>query len=91
MDKLSNPWLDFQISESMIHELDIASVKEHNSKVEAKYRFLTHLAPEPWIGNSDANILVLLANPGATAGDLSGKTQKGADLINELSMSNLKG
>ena len=91
MDKLSNPWLDFQISESMIHELDRDSVKNHNSKVEGKYRFLTHLAPEPWIGNPKAEVLVLLANPGATAGDLSGKPQKNADLINKLSLSNLKG
>jgi hypothetical protein len=91
MDKLSNPWLDFQISESMIHELDRDFVKNHNSKVEGKYRFLTHLAPEPWIGNPEAEVLVLLANPGATAGDLSGKPQKNADLINELSISNLKG
>jgi hypothetical protein len=91
MDKLSNPWLDFQISESMIHELDRDSVKNHNSMVEGRYRFLTHLAPEPWIGNSEAEVLVLLANPGATAGDLSGKPQKNADLINKLSISNLKG
>jgi hypothetical protein len=91
VDSLKNPWLDFQVSESMIHELDRNSVQDHNSKVEAKYRFLTHLAPEPWIGNPNADILVLLANPGATTGDLSGKTQKGADLINKLSISNLKG
>ncbi len=88
---LINPWLNFKISESMIHELDRNSVEEHNKLVEAKYRFLVQLAPEPWIGNPSANILVLLANPGATTGDLAGKTQKNAELINKLSISNLKG
>jgi len=91
MKDLRNPWLNFQISESMIHELDRDSVDNHNSKVESKYRFLAHLAPEPWIGNPEAEVLVLLANPGATAGDLSGKLQKNRDLINSLSIRNLKG
>jgi hypothetical protein len=86
-----NPWLDFQISESMIHELDKESVYKHNSKVDRKYQFLSHLAPEPWIGNPAAQVLVLLANPGATANDLSGKPQKNRNLINNLSVKNLKG
>lgn len=91
MKNIENPWVNFKISESMVHELDKDCVNEHNKKVEAKYRFLTQLAPEPWIGNQNANILVLLANPGATSDDLSGKLQKNAELINMLSISNLKG
>lgn len=52
----------------MIHELDRHSFELHNTKVEPDYRFLSQLAPEPWIGDTKANLLVLLANPGATRG-----------------------
>ena len=74
----------------MIHELDRHSVDLHNLSVAAEYKFLPLLAPEPWIGDTKADLLVLLANPGATRGDVSGKKQNGADLINQLSIANLK-
>ena len=86
---MKNPWEDFKISTEMIHELDRHSFELHNTKVEPDYRFLSQLAPEPWIGDTKANLLVLLANPGATRGDVSGVKQKGADIINQLSIANL--
>ena len=84
-----NPWLNFKVSEEMIHPIDAISFHDPNSRVSENFRFLPHLAPEPWIGNTTANLLVLLANPGATLGDVRGIKQKGADEINELSLSNL--
>ena len=87
---MKNPWHDFEISTNMIHELDRHSVDLHNLSVAAEYKFLPLLAPEPWIGDTKADLLVLLANPGATRGDVSGKKQNGADLINQLSIANLK-
>ena len=86
---MNNPWLNFPASADMVHPLDRASVDLYNSKAKPEYKFLTHLAPEPWIGNLEAPLVVLLANPGATKDDMAGITQKSADLINRLSILNL--
>ena len=91
MRAIENPWANFTISGEMIHDLDREAFWSHNSKVELRYKFLSHLAPEPWIGNTQAKLLVLLANPGATEGDAKGIEQRGARRINELSISNLRG
>ena len=73
----------------MVHPLDRISFEDHNSRVTANLKFLSHLAPEPWIGDIGAELLVLLANPGATTGDVQGRKQKEADEINEFSIANL--
>jgi hypothetical protein len=86
---MKNPWLNFNISGDMVHQLDRDSFSLHNASVVADYKFLPQLAPEPWIGDPEAKLLVLLANPGATRGDVLGKKQEGADLINQLSIANL--
>lgn len=86
---MKNPWLNFNISGEMVHQLDRDSFSLHNASVVADYKFLPQLAPEPWIGDPEAKLLVLLANPGATRGDVLGKKQEGADLINQLSIANL--
>ena len=86
---MKNPWLNFNISGDMVHQLDRDSFTLHNSSVVADYKFLPQLAPEPWIGDPSAKLLVLLANPGATRNDVLGKKQEGADLINQLSIANL--
>jgi len=86
---MKNPWLNFRVSSEMIHNDDRATFSLHNGSVASDYQFLSHLAPEPWIGDTQAKLLVLLANPGATRGDVLGKQQTGADLINQLSIANL--
>ena len=91
MTNIQNPWKSFEISSSMIHEKDREAFLLHNARVPRDYQFLDHLAPEPWIGNTQANVLVLLANPGATRDDVRNKRQKLAGLINQLSISNLRG
>ena len=91
MTTLTNPWTSLEISASMVHDLDRESFDLHNSRVTKEFQFLDHLAPEPWIGNISANLLVLLANPGATLQDVQRKPQKLASLINQLSIANLRG
>ena len=86
---MKNPWLDFRVSSEMIHDDDRETFSLHNGSVASDYQFLSHLAPEPWIGDTQAKLLVLLANPGATRGDVLGKKQTKADLINQLSIANL--
>ena len=69
---MKNPWLGFKHSEQMVHQLDEASVKEYNLTSKRDYQYLLNLAPEPWIGNIDGNLLVLYSNPGATRENLNG-------------------
>jgi hypothetical protein len=55
----------------MVHPLDVPAVSRHNQTSRQEYQFLLHLAPEPWIGNLEGNLLVLYANPGATLDNLN--------------------
>lgn len=86
---MKNPWINFQPSSQMVHPDDREIVDFHNLKSKTQHRFLLHLAPEPWIGNINAPIVILLANPGATNLDLSGKPQIKAEEIIAKSISNL--
>jgi hypothetical protein len=87
---LQNPWKEFEESGYMIHPKDEAVIKLHNDSVDKKYRFLLHLAPEPWIGSINSSLVVLYANPGATDFDLTGKPQFKAREINRLARTNLR-
>jgi hypothetical protein len=87
---MNNPWLDLEISKSMVHPDDKESVDFHNRNSKPKYQFLLHLAPEPWIGRVNSPVVILLANPGATELDLRGKPQYKADQIIQKSFSNIK-
>lgn len=62
---------------------------DHNLRNKAPYQFLLHLAPEPWIGNVDGNLLVLYANPGATQDNLNKVFQPKHDLVVEKTINNL--
>jgi hypothetical protein len=87
---LQNPWKEIEESGYMIHPKDEAVIKLHNDSVDKKYRFLLHLAPEPWIGSINSSLVVLYANPGATDFDLTGKPQFKAREINRLARTNLR-
>lgn len=87
---MNNPWLDLEISNSMVHPNDREIVDFHNRNSKQKYQFLLHLAPEPWIGRVNSAVVILLANPGATDLDLRGKPQYKADQIIQKSFSNIK-
>ena len=63
---MQNPWLGFQNSESMVHPLDLDVVIQHNISSKPDYKYLLHLAPEPWIGDLGGKLVVLYSNPGAT-------------------------
>ena len=86
---MKNPWLGFKHSEQMVHQLDEASVKEYNLTSKRDYQYLLNLAPEPWIGNIDGNLLVLYSNPGATRENLNGVNPPYYELVVEKSIKNL--
>ena len=72
---MKNPWLGFTHSDYMVHPDDASAFEDHNSRVEDKYKFVPFLAPEPWVGNVEAPIVILLANPGATKENLAGERE----------------
>jgi len=87
--KLVNPWDGFKYSDEMVHPLDVPSVRRHNQTSKPEYQFLLHLAPEPWIGNLEGNLLVLYANPGATQDNLNRVEQNNQAKVMEKSIKNL--
>ena len=85
-----NPWSNFEKSDSMVHPDDRTIFEHHNQHSKPEHQFLAHLAPEPWIGNVEAPIVVLLANPGATSLDVKREEQPKALEIISKSISNLR-
>jgi hypothetical protein len=73
----------------MLHPDDAESVEFHNNSSKADYQFLLHLAPEPWIGTLQGNLLVLYSNPGATQDNLNKVLQLKHNEVMEKSISNL--
>lgn len=67
----TNPWIDVDLAPTnataYVHPADADHIAAYNSKVcNASFRLSLHMLPEPWVGNLDAPVVVLLANPGAT-------------------------
>lgn len=87
---MDNPWSNFQLSSQMVHEWDKEVMEKHNLNASSDYKFLLHLAPEPWVGNVEARLVILYANPGATISDVSGENQFRSSKILERSISNLR-
>ena len=88
MVSIANPWAGFEHSEYMVHSDDEDSFKDHNSRVKLAHRFIPFLAPEPWIGNVDSKVVILLANPGATKENLVGDRESNP-FRQELAIKNL--
>lgn len=65
---MENPWLNFfpKGNEPKFHDLDRAHAQAFNKGLEdyQEYKLAEHLEPYPYMGNPNANVFVLLANPG---------------------------
>ena len=74
---MKSPWLDFDFDAAekarrYVHNLDEPTITTYNQKVKNyKYKIQTHMLPEPWVGNLDAPIVVLQANPGASESEVN--------------------
>ena len=87
--RISNPWAGFTYSNQMVHPMDIPAINLHNQTSKPEYQFLLHLAPEPWIGNLEGNLLVLYANPGATQDNLKRVIQENQTEVITKTVKNL--
>jgi hypothetical protein len=90
MNKNINPWAEFEYSDFMVHALDQAAFDAHNRIATKNFKFIPFLTPEPWIGNTNANVVILLANPGATKENIDGQRESNP-FREELSIANLHG
>ena len=90
MSKISNPWQDFKYSDFMVNKLDELAFHEHNRIASKQFKFIPFLTPEPWIGNPEASVVILLANPGATKENIAGVWEENP-FRHELSIANLHG
>lgn len=88
LGKLNNPWLGFKYSDYMVNEIDEEAFREHNRVASSKFAFIPFLTPEPWIGNPKADVVILLANPGATKENIAGQREENP-FRHELSIANL--
>ena len=86
--ELSNPWKNFEYSEYMVHSSDLNAFESHNARASMKTKFIPFLTPEPWMGNTESSVVVLLANPGATKENVQGVREKNPARI-DLSIRNL--
>ena len=60
-----NPWhLLPQSSNTLILQIDQLAVSNHNNKSDDYHKFHLEFVPEPFIGNRDAPVIALNANPG---------------------------
>lgn len=68
-----NPWVSFnpEPNEPNVHEEDLPFFRGFNKGMSARkgvdkkqYLLAEHLEPHPYLGNPEANVLVLMANPG---------------------------
>ena len=67
---MENPWLSYNPEENApkFHQMDDLSVTEFNKAMQNPiYKLAEHLEPFPFTGNQNANVFVLLANPGISA------------------------
>lgn len=70
---MENPWVSFNpsLGDRKVHEYDLPYFLGFNKgmgarrgKEKKQYLLAEHLEPHPYLGNPQANVLVLMANPG---------------------------
>lgn len=90
---MENPWLNFcpKENEPKFHDLDRAHVQAFNKGLEGhhEYKLAEHLEPYPYMGNPDANVFVLLANPGINKRETNPSYRTNSEYVNR-NLRNLK-
>jgi hypothetical protein len=66
---MDNPWINYSFENSAIHTLDEALIEEFNLKAKPKVSYNKELLPDPYIGNINTKILLLMLNPGISEND----------------------
>jgi hypothetical protein len=90
---MENPWLNFcpKENEPKFHDLDRAHAQAFNKGLEGhqEYKLAEHLEPYPYMGNPNANVFVLLANPGINKRETDPIYRTNSEYVNR-NLKNLK-
>lgn len=65
-----NPWSNLGDEAPFVLPIDAEAVEQHNAKAKSEYRFNLSMAPEPWMGDPHAPVVVLTGNPRYRVDDL---------------------
>lgn len=69
---VKNPWHDLPTDPPFVLPIDHAPVREFNEKAQLDKRLDLDLIPQPFLGNRDAPLLILGANPNVRGGHAGG-------------------
>ena len=61
---MQNLWLDLPETKDFVLPCDKESIRNINDQAESKHQIHLELLPEPYLGNPQANIVLLNGNPG---------------------------
>jgi len=64
-----NPWKDLPDAPDFVLHVDAADIRRHNNSYPDRFRFRLDLLPEPFLGPTDAPVVLLNLNPGYAASD----------------------
>jgi hypothetical protein len=67
----SNPWLSLPTDAPFVLDVDGSAIHAFNEKAKADHRIELDLLPEPYVGRTDAPIVLLLLNPGVSDDDFA--------------------
>lgn len=68
---MNNPWKSLPREQPFVLESDKSQVLLFNNKVENRYKIHLELLPEPYLGNPNAEIVLLSLNPGFAKDDVT--------------------
>jgi hypothetical protein len=66
---VQNPWLDLPETKDFVLPRDEKSIQAFNDQAKQEHEIHLELLPEPYLGNPQANIVLLNANPGFSKND----------------------
>ncbi len=66
-----NPWVDLDTTHpSFLLDIDRDAVLSHNATAKPRHRFYLEMVPEPYMGRTDAPVVLLTGNPRYRENDL---------------------
>lgn len=61
---MENPWIKLPEASPFVLEIDEIAISQHNQIAKQDHQVILEMYPEPFIGNNDADIVILNLNPG---------------------------
>ena len=78
---MQNPWLDLPLQQPYVLPQERDIITAFNASASDKYQFHCELPPEPYLGNPEAEIVLLNLNPGFSEHDAAFYAHENINLI----------